>query len=113
MFSAHRYIQVVSDMTYITRCEFRQILLALYNDIQELRGQIRESGQREGASHNPSPPLAVRATIDAESSIETRTSITVQQGENSYRCWTLVVQWLTFLAVFGYGAVAAFQLREM
>lgn len=100
-------------MTFVTRSEFRQVLLALYGDIHKLRDQIRTRSQRQDTGQNPAPSLIVRAELDATSSIETRTSANDQESENRYRFKNLLVQWATFVAVFGYGAIAMFQLCAM
>jgi len=96
-------------MNFVTRSEFREVLLALFNDIQHLRKEVRNSAQGQHANRKPQEPVFTITKIDPISSIETHTPVSEQTTQKNYHFWSLVTQWSTFGIVALYTTVAALQ----
>ena len=91
-------------MNFVTRSEFREVLLSLHEDIQKLREEINKSRQRERYRSHPEQPT-ILTKLDPASTIETRTPITEQKQEHGYQFWSLFIQVLTLFAVAAYAVV--------
>jgi len=100
-------------MSFVTRSEFREVLLNLVSEIQKLREKVREIGNRRDAAQDSNKPTSTAIKLDAVSSVETRTQIAEQKQERNYQFWSLSIQVLTLLAVGAYAIITARMWCEM
>ena len=100
-------------MAFVTRSEFREVVLSLYKDIQKLRDKIDEYYEARQENRSPSVRVATDIKLDPISSIETRTPRTEQKQERRYQLSSLLVGILTLGAVVAYAVVTYRMWCEM
>ena len=85
-------------MNFVTRREFREVLLALYEDIQKLREKVTQNRKREEEGKRPIAPIALIAKLDPVSSVEFRTPIEEQKHERKYQFSSLLIHGFALFA---------------
>lgn len=100
-------------MNYISRSEFREAILAVYQDMKKLREDSRNRGNARPAEESIRKPISTITKLDPVSTIESRTPKQEQRDQRGYQFWSLFVQWSTFLAVVLYATITACQWQAM